>query len=531
MTIDRWIRGLLAVNALAGAGVASAQTSTFDYSGAPVPYVVPAGVWSLDVDVYGAAGGGNGGLGGRVIATLAVTPGETLTVVVGGGGGSNSGQTRGLGGYNGGGNGGTGVPYWGTATGGDGGGGASDIRRGGAALTHRVVVAGGGGGSGSGNYGGGTGGGLTGGTSPAAASYPGGGGATQTAGGANAHPTCGYQTTVCVASGFGQGAEGYVDKDGGGGGGGGWYGGGAGAGAQDSFYPTGGGGGSGYADPAVTTNVTQTNGVRSGHGRVVITPIAGPPPAEPSSTLSHQGRLLDALGAPVHGTFPSVVTLYDDGGDDVFTTTPTVTVTDGYYAVSLVDVPQAAFSTPLEIGVQLGSMPELRQPLVAVPFAAVATSVAGGTVNAREILVNDVPLGNTGGQWVGPAAWASEGTTVATTAITTSWTETQAVTLPGPGTYLITSNFRVRHDGTTQGFVTAQLRWTDSSAHTSVNRMVTERIPSIGSTFNNYGGSVSWIITTDAATTVRAWYLASAASTFTWYNDSNGVPQILAIKL
>ncbi len=61
--------------------------------------------------------------------------------------------------------------------------------------------------------------------------------------------------------------------------------------------------------------------------------------------------------------------------------------------------------------------------------------------------------------------------------------------------------------------------------------MITERIPSIGSTFNNYGGSASWVITTDAATTVKAWYLASSPSTFTWYNDSNGVPQILAVKL
>lgn len=57
-------------------------------------YVVPAGVTSLDFTLNGSGGaagtssggtaGGVGGAGGKVVATIAVTPAETLTIVVGG---------------------------------------------------------------------------------------------------------------------------------------------------------------------------------------------------------------------------------------------------------------------------------------------------------------------------------------------------------------------------------------------------------------------------------------------------------------
>ena len=86
--------------------------TTFNYTGAQQTYVVPPGVTTIDVDVIGAEGGdatgttvgwgagtanGEGGNGGRVTATLPVTPGETLYLYVGGEG------TISAGGFNGGG--------------------------------------------------------------------------------------------------------------------------------------------------------------------------------------------------------------------------------------------------------------------------------------------------------------------------------------------------------------------------------------------------------------------------------------------
>ncbi|MDO7854048.1 glycine-rich protein, partial [Hymenobacter convexus] len=152
--LNTW-NGTRWVAALADTTPPPATSVTFAYTGGVQTYTVPAGVTSLAVDMAGASSGGGGG---RVQATLAVTPGQVLTVVVGGAG------TAGAGGYNGG----------GASTYQDGGGGASDIRAGGTALTNRVLVAGGGGGSGD-FAAGGAGGGLTGATGGAGGLGGGGG--------------------------------------------------------------------------------------------------------------------------------------------------------------------------------------------------------------------------------------------------------------------------------------------------------------------------------------------------------------------
>lgn len=123
----------------------------FTYTGSEVSYVVPPNVTSLTCDVVGGEGGDtNNGTtiqrlkGGRLVATLTVTPGETIYLFVGGrgnnapsatvgGAGGLFGATAGAGGQIGG-------------NGGGGGGGQSYIKRGGTALSNRVLVAGGGGG-------------------------------------------------------------------------------------------------------------------------------------------------------------------------------------------------------------------------------------------------------------------------------------------------------------------------------------------------------------------------------------------------
>lgn len=231
----------------------NSNTLTYTYTGAVQTWTVPSGVDTITVDVYGAQGGANWvnnvNYGGHVQADLPVTPGSVLNIYVGE-------QPNGItGGWNGGGNG---------ETAGQGGGGASDIRIGGTTLNDRVIVAGGAGGAGywsAEHVVGGLGGGLIGGPGyRTATTTPGGDPGTQTSSG---NGTCVSFNNPSVTGGFGFGGspsgcgcEGY-------GGGGGWYGG------AGSGNCRGGGGGSSYTDPSAI-NVTHNQGVRIGHGEVVI---------------------------------------------------------------------------------------------------------------------------------------------------------------------------------------------------------------------------------------------------------------------
>ncbi|GAA4467695.1 hypothetical protein GCM10023093_24000 [Nemorincola caseinilytica] len=244
---------------------AAAQLTTFTTpSNSPVDYTVPAGCTSVIVSMNGGRGGtgaGAGGAGGRVVCSLAVTPGQILKVYVGGQGGTTGG---GVGGSRGG-NGGAGGLL---SSDGGGGGGSSDIRVGGTALTNRVIVAAGGGGGSS--SAGAVGGGLTGGSAS-------GGGGTQSAGGAagNASATAGTQTSG------GNGRAGNLTNDGGGGGGGGYWGGGGG-----NRSAAGGGGGSNYVGGAGVSGVTtNSQGVSTGNGVVSICarPVAGTITGTPTS--------------------------------------------------------------------------------------------------------------------------------------------------------------------------------------------------------------------------------------------------------
>jgi hypothetical protein len=248
----------------------SKHSQTFLYTGAPQMFRVPANVKWLNVVVRGAAGGSpaqpdRGGRGGRVFATIPVSPGESLTVVVGGKGG------RFKGGFNGGGDGGKKLriprAY--------GGGGASDVREHGRGVADRVLVAGGGGGAGFNiadiRYGaGGKGGGPIGASGRdgeelySAAGGGGGAGGTQSYGGAGGFGGSGDlgNGNPGLAGSLGQGGAGGTGcqtesqcwpGENGGGGGGGFYGGGGGAGGGNSTFQNGGGGGGGgssYIEPS-----------------------------------------------------------------------------------------------------------------------------------------------------------------------------------------------------------------------------------------------------------------------------------------
>ena len=290
--------------------VSSAQT-TFNYTGGMQTYTVPAGVFSIDVDAYGAQGGspGIGANGGRIMATIAVIPGQIINIFVGGAGGLNTG------GFNGG-----GQTQIGTS-GAFGGGGASDIRIGGIALANRVVIAGGGGGTDAasccGGIPAGVGGGLIGGNGNDCWLDTRGYGGSQIAGGlgSNTATWCGGSGTQGTQGTLGMGGTGGGTAcctpstiNGGGGGGGGYYGGGG-----SSF--AGAGGGSSFSSGTITIN---TQGVRSGNGQVIITPLVSCVP----TFLNPIGALPDLTGE-CSVAAPVAPTTTNDCGDIVTGTTVT----------------------------------------------------------------------------------------------------------------------------------------------------------------------------------------------------------------
>jgi cysteine-rich repeat protein len=234
------------------------ETLVLVYTGGVQMLDVPDWVDSLEVEAWGAQGGGSecceppiqedGGLGGYAAGVLPEVGGVTLQILVGG-----EGSPGGLGGFNGGGASGQ---YGGS------GGGATDVRMVAGALGDRVVVAGGGGGGNCGcpDHGaGGSGGGLSGQAGISNQGFAPGGGGTQAAGGAAGE--------MGSAGALGQGGSGAA---GGGdyhvaGGGGGYYGGGG-------AFASGAGGGSSYLG-AVQNGVTMP-GQREGDGEIRLTPIA-----------------------------------------------------------------------------------------------------------------------------------------------------------------------------------------------------------------------------------------------------------------
>jgi hypothetical protein len=214
----------------------------------------------MSFEAFGAEGGKNGGLGGKVSGDFRTIP-STLYVAVGSAGKTGNSVA---GGFNGGGRSGSGSYVEGS------GGGASDIRTG-LEIESRIVVAGGGGGNGAGNtLPAGAGGALF-----ASAGQDGqakaGGGGSQEAGGAgglaNGSGTSGTAGALSLG-----GNGGSSDLYGGGGGGGGYYGGGGGGSDSDGccLDAGGGGGGSSFANSMYIANVAHTPGTKSGNGLVKI---------------------------------------------------------------------------------------------------------------------------------------------------------------------------------------------------------------------------------------------------------------------
>ena len=310
---------------------ASPVNQTFAYTGSLQSFIVPAGVTSIDVTANGAQGGGGGGLGASIKGTVAVTPGETISVLVGGTGGSYS---------NGNGGGGGGSFVW-KNTGNvllvaaGGGGGTSNNSNasvggpGSATNTPTNSI------NGSGNTAGGSGG--NGGSGGAGTlngeSYPagGGGGAGWLSNGGNGLFTYGATGgltplnggnggtgfnpcgSVNIPGGFG-GGGGAGGCSGASGGGGGYNGGGGGNNWSGSTWGSGGGGGSFNLGSAQVNNA----GVQSGNGQVILTYLtsitcSGTPktftitvnPTPVVNAVTSQTVCNGALTAPVNFTSPT----------------------------------------------------------------------------------------------------------------------------------------------------------------------------------------------------------------------------------
>lgn len=252
--------------------------TSFTYTGSHQSFVVPVGVTSIEVDLYGAAAGA-ARFGNRVKGTLAVTPGDTLRIYVGGTGGFNGGASPG-------------------------GGGATDIRATPYALADRLMVAGGAGAfglNGLNNTGGATTGG---GASAGGNGGTGGSGAGGTAGAAGSNDVPGTAGTAGSLGNGGAGGAGGNDYPNGigglgGGGGGGYYGGGGGGGgavdqlgASVDVYVGGNGGyGSNYLGAATSTLVQSA--VRSGNGLATLTFVSNVAPNAPVPSDPAPGANVD----------------------------------------------------------------------------------------------------------------------------------------------------------------------------------------------------------------------------------------------
>ena len=389
------------------------QTTTFTYTGGTQTYTVPAAVTSLLVDVIGAQGGGvecaigsyqsRGGCGGRVRATIAVNPGDVLTITVGGGGGSG-----GAAGYGGGGR----DNIYTALFPGAGGGGASRIVN--TTLGGTILAVAGGGGGGGGDFcasygiltaagdGGGNGGGLTGaaGNSNVCGLGLGGRGGTPTAGGAGG--TCAF---AALSGGFGVGANCTAAAgDGSGGGGGGYYGGGAGD------EGSGGGGGSSYTNPTYATAITHTQGYNCGagttinDGSVVITvactvlPITGTGAICVGGTLTLSDGTAGGTwnsGSPATASITAggLVTGLAAGNATISYTSPTGCVATTIVTVST--TPAAIVTTGVTC---VGSTITLTDPVGGGVWTSSATGVAtivGGTGVLTGVAVGTTTITNT----------------------------------------------------------------------------------------------------------------------------------------
>ena len=340
---------------------AQVTTQTFNFSGTLQTFTVPACVFNLSITAFGAQGGTNsnsttvGGLGGRAIGVLTVTPGTVLNIYVGG-----------TNGYNGGGA--AGVCQNSPLSNGGVGGGASDVRINGIALANRIIVAGGGGGAGGDripSYGRGAGGGG------GAGYYGGGGGSGWVGSSATGWSLATGGTQISGGSGgtalnaANNGNNGALGQ---GGSGGGEIGSGQGTPTQQSYIGGEGGGligGNGVHTTGVSNwvgmsgaggssyiggllNASTTSSINTGNGRVIISYIpSGAPVAisAPVNAICTGGSVLLTASGAISYTWST------GSNNSTITVSPNTTTT---YTLNGTGVSGCISSTVITINVSTG---------------------------------------------------------------------------------------------------------------------------------------------------------------------------------
>jgi hypothetical protein len=321
-----WLAGAPAASAAVTPSCVAAVCTVSFPAGAATTWVVPDSVTAVTATLAGGEGGGwsatpgdVGGAGGQVVATIPVTPGDTLTAVVGEAGSPAADplSSASPAAYGGG-----GVPPCidmtdmgsGISCGGGGGGGSFLFAATGPGAPRLLAVAGGGGAGGVGGVSGGDAGGVGGaGSGTAADGHAGqdasnsgaaGGGGTQTSGGAGSGAYFigtdgGGPATAPNTLGTGGTSNGDARV---GAGGGGYYGGGGSGSTEGGGYYGAAGGGSGFLIPDAVVNSTGTN---SGAGTVKLTY----PEPSATSTALHASPTAPTAGRSITLTATVTATL------------------------------------------------------------------------------------------------------------------------------------------------------------------------------------------------------------------------------
>jgi hypothetical protein len=131
--------------------------------------------------------------------------------------------------------------------------------------------------------------------------------------------------------------------------------------------------------------------------------VAGVP-----ATLTHQGRLFDASGAPLGVTVAVQFSIYGaaTGGAPLWTETHQLTLDAGYYSVALGST--ASFGaglfdgSPRYLGIKVGTDAEMspRAQIASEPYALVAGD-AVGDIHPTSVTVNGQVIIDSAGHWVG----------------------------------------------------------------------------------------------------------------------------------
>ncbi|MBI5543447.1 MAG: hypothetical protein HY901_06130, partial [Deltaproteobacteria bacterium] len=124
--------------------------------------------------------------------------------------------------------------------------------------------------------------------------------------------------------------------------------------------------------------------------------------------IGYQGRLLKADGTPEGGVVKITFSVYSapTAGTAIWSEEQSLALTDGFYATFLGEVttiPDTLFDGSvlyLELSTG-GTAMTPRQKVGSVPYALLAQSVKGGSVDAANLSINGTPVIDATGKWVG----------------------------------------------------------------------------------------------------------------------------------